>query len=107
MTEYKDDVVSCVDGENKVQFIQSISNLGGKRSRSKYKILGIIGMDQQGICVKLITYSAATDCNFPAPRLANYKKCQSNKELEELEVDDGGTFKGVHVLFQPLSFAVF
>ena len=26
--------------------------------------------------------------------MADYKKCQSNKELEELGVDDGGTFKG-------------
>ena len=51
-------------------------------------------MEQQGICVELITYYVATDCNFPAPSFADYKKLQSNKELEELEVDDGGTFKG-------------
>ena len=35
----------------KVQSIHSISNLGGTRSRSKDKILGIIGMEQQGIYV--------------------------------------------------------
>ena len=51
-------------------------------------------MEQQGICVELITDSVATDCNFPAPSLADYKKYQSKKKLEELEVDDGGTFKG-------------
>ena len=94
ITEDKDDVVACVDGENKVQLIHSISNLGGTRSRSKDKILGIIGMEQQGICVELIPDSVATDCNFPAPSLADYKRCQSKKELEELEVDDGGTFNG-------------
>ena len=81
-------------GENKVQLIHSISNLGGTRSRSKDKNLGIIGMEKQGICVEVITDSVATDCNFPAPSLADDKKCHSNKELEELEVDDGGTFKG-------------
>ena len=61
ITEDKDDFVACVDGENKVQLIHSISNLGVTRSRSKDKILGIIGMEQQGICVALITYSVATD----------------------------------------------
>ena len=71
ITEDKDDVVACVDGENKFQLIHSISNLGGTRSQSKDKILGIIRMEQQGICVELITYSVATDCIFPAPRLAN------------------------------------
>ena len=50
ITEDKDDVVACVDGEHKVQLIHSISNLGWTRSRSKQKILGIIGMEQQGIC---------------------------------------------------------
>ena len=32
ITEDKEDVVACVDGENKVQLIHSISNLGGTRS---------------------------------------------------------------------------
>ena len=82
ITEDKYDVVACVDGENKVQLIHSISNLEGTRSRSKDKILGIIVMEQQGICVELITDSVATDYNFPAPSLADYKKCQSKKELE-------------------------
>ena len=93
ITEDADDFIACVDGENKVQLIHSISNLGGERSRSKYKILGIIGMEQQGSCVELITDSVVTDCNFPAPSLADYKKCQSKKSLEELEVEDGGIFK--------------
>ena len=51
-------------------------------------------MEQQGICVELITYSVATGCNVPALSLADYNQCQSKKELEELEVDGGGTFKG-------------
>ena len=51
-------------------------------------------MEQLGICVELIPDSVATDCNFPTPSLADYKRCQSKKELEELEVDNGGTFKG-------------
>ena len=74
ITEDKDDVVACVDGGVKVQLIHSISNLGGTRSRSKDKILGIIGMEQQGICVELITEYIATDCNFPAPSLEDYKQ---------------------------------
>ena len=71
ITEDKDDVVACVDGENKVQLIHSISNLGGTRSLLKDKTLGIIGMEQQGICVELITDSVATHCNFPAPIVAD------------------------------------
>ena len=77
ITEDKDDVVACVDGENKVQLIHSISNLGGRRSRSKDKILGIIGLKLQGVCVELITDSVATNFNFSASSLADYKKCQS------------------------------
>ena len=88
ITEDKYDVVACVDGESKVQLIHRISSLGGTRPRSKDKILGIIGMEQQGICVELITDAVAIDCNFPAPSLADYKKFQSKKELEELEVDN-------------------
>ena len=72
-TEDKDDVVACMYGEIKVQLIHSISDLGGTRSRSKDKILGIIGIEQQGICVELITDYVATDCNFPASSLADYK----------------------------------
>ena len=94
ITEDKDDVVACVDRGKKVQLIHSISNLGGTRSQSKDKILDIIRMEQQGICVELITDPVATDCNFPPPSLADYKICQSKKESEELEVDNGGTFKG-------------
>ena len=76
ITEDKYDVVACMDGEKKVQLIHSISNFGGRRSWYKDKILGIIGMEQQGICVKLITDSVATDWNIPAPVLADYKQCQ-------------------------------
>ena len=73
-TEDKDDAVSCVYGENKVQLIHSILNLGVTRSRSKDKILGIIGMEQQVICVELITYYVATDCNFPRSKLRRLQK---------------------------------
>ena len=69
ITEDKDDVVASMDGGNKVQLIHSISNLGGTRLLSKDKILGIIGMEQQGICVELIPDSVATDCNFPRFKL--------------------------------------
>ena len=78
-TKDKYDVVACVDGENKAQLIHSISNLGGTCSRSKDKILRIIGMEQQDICVELITDYVATDCNFPDPSLEDYKICQSKK----------------------------
>ena len=71
ITEDKDNVFACLNGENKFQLIHSISNLGGTRSQSKDKILGIIGMEQQGICVELITYYVATDCNFPASNLVD------------------------------------
>ena len=47
--------------------------------KSKDKILGIIGMEEQGICVELITDSVATDWNFPAPSLVDYKQRQSKK----------------------------
>ena len=60
-------------------------------------------MEQQGIFVELITDSVATDCIFPAPSLADYKQCQSKKEQEELEVDDGGTCK-VSSFFIPAPF---
>ena len=68
--------------EEKVQLIHSILNVGGPRSLSKDKILGIIWMEQQGICVELITNYVATECNFPALILEDYKQCQSNKDLE-------------------------
>ena len=71
ITEDKDGVVDCVNGVNKVQLIHSILNLGGNRSRSRDKILGIIGMEKHGICVELITYSVAIYCNFPAPNLVD------------------------------------
>ena len=69
ITEDKYDVVACVDGVNKSQMVHSISNLEGTRSRSKDKILGIIGMEQQGIFVEIITDYVSTDYNFPAPIL--------------------------------------
>ena len=77
--EDKDDIVSCMNGGNVFQLIHRISNLGGTRSRSKDKILGIIGMEQQGICDELITDSVATDCNVTALSLADYKQYQSKK----------------------------
>ena len=76
-TEDKDDDIDCVNRDNKVQLIHSISNLGRTRSKSKDKILDIIGMEKQGISVELITDYVAIDCNFLAPSLAYYKQCQS------------------------------
>ena len=61
ITEDKDDVFALLDGVKKVQLIHIISNLGRTRSQPKDKILGIIRMEQQGICVELITDSVATD----------------------------------------------
>ena len=94
ITEDKNDVVACMDGENKVQLIHRISNLEGTRSLSKDKFLGINGIEQQVIFVELIPDSVAIHCNFPAPSLEDYKQCQSKKVLEELEVDYGVTSKG-------------
>ena len=42
ITEDKDDFDACGDGENTVQLIHSIFNLGGTRSQSKDKIIGIM-----------------------------------------------------------------
>ena len=42
ITEDRDDVVASVGGGKKVQLIHSISNLGGTRSRSKDKIIGML-----------------------------------------------------------------
>ena len=35
LTEEKNEIVACVDGEGKIQLVHSISNLGGKRVRLK------------------------------------------------------------------------
>ena len=79
ITEDKDDDVACVDGGERVHLIHSIYNLRLKRSLSKDKILGVLGMEQQGICVELITDYVATDCNNPAPSLADYKNTNQIK----------------------------
>ena len=51
LTEDKDDVIAFVDGESRIQLVHSVKNLGGTRSRPKNKIVGIIGIRNQGICV--------------------------------------------------------
>ena len=53
-------LLAWMGGEG-VQLIHSISNLGGPRSQLKDKILVVIVMEQQGICVELITDSVAID----------------------------------------------
>ena len=66
----------------------------GTRARSNNKIVGIIGMEHQGICVELVETSMISDCAFDAPSLEAYKKCQTPKELGELEPDGRGVFGG-------------
>ena len=53
LTEDMDEIIAFVDGESKIQLVHSVTNLGGTRSRPKNKIVGIIGMGNQGICVEL------------------------------------------------------
>ena len=69
LTEDKNEIVACVDGKVKIQLVHSISNLDGTRARSNNKILGIIRMDNQGICVELVESSMVSDCVFDAPSL--------------------------------------
>ena len=66
-----------------IQLVHSISNLGGKSARSNKNILGIIRMDNQGICVELVESSMVSDCVFDAPSLEAYRRCQKAKELGE------------------------
>ena len=72
MTEDKNEIIACVDGKSKILLFHSISNLGGTRARSKNKILGIIWMDNQGICVELVEISMVSDCVFNSPSLEAY-----------------------------------
>ena len=66
--------------------------------RNKGKIeqqdLGIIGMDNQGICVDLVESSMVSDFLFYAPSLEAYRRCQTDEKLGELEPDDGGAVGG-------------
>ena len=70
-----------MDAEGKIQLVHSISNLVRTRAISKNKILGIIGMDNQGICVELVENSMVSDCVFDAPSLEAYRRCQTAEEL--------------------------
>ena len=90
LTEDKDKIVACVDGEGKIQLVHSISNLGGTRSRTNNKIVGIMGIEHQGICVELIETSMISDCTFDAPSLEAYKNCKTSEELGALKPDGGG-----------------
>ena len=94
MTEDKNEIVACVDGDGKIQLVHSISNLGRTRARSNKKILGIIGMDNQGICVELVESSMVSDCVLDAPSLGAYRRCQTAEYLGEIEPDGGGAFGG-------------
>ena len=67
LTEDKNEIFACVDGEGKIQLVHSISNLGGTKARSNSTILDIIGMDNQGICVKLVESLMVSYCLFNAP----------------------------------------
>ena len=69
LTEEKNEIIACVDGEG-----HSISKLGGPRARLNNKILGIIRMDNQGICVELVKSSMVSDCVIDAPSLEAYRR---------------------------------
>ena len=79
LTEDKNEIVACVDGKGKIQLVHSISNLGRTRARSNNKILGIIWMDIQGICVELVESSMVSDSVFDSPSLEAYRRCQTAK----------------------------
>ena len=81
MTEDKNEIVAFVDGEGKIQLFHSILNLGGTRAGSKNKILGIIEMDNQGICVEVVESSMVSDCLFDASSLEAYRRCKTAEEL--------------------------
>ena len=83
-----------MDGKGNIQLVHSISNLGRTRARLKKKILGIVRMNNQGICVELVEISMVSDCVFEAPSLEAYRRCQTAEELGELKPDGGGAFGG-------------
>ena len=94
LTEDMDEIIAFADGESKIQLVHSVTNLGGTRSRPKNKIVGIIGMGNQGIFVELDANTMVSDLTFNAPSLEAYKGCESNKEFESLIPDGGGSFEG-------------
>ena len=94
LTEDKNEIIACVDGEGKIQLVHSISNLGGTRAISNNKILGIIRMDNQDICVELVEISMVPYCVFDTPSLEAYRRCQTAEEFGELKPDGIGAFGG-------------
>ena len=89
-----DEVIAFVDGESRIQLVHGVKNLGGTTSRPNNKIVGIIGMRNQGICVELKEETMVTDVKFDAPSLLAYRNCVSTQELKNLTPDGGGSFKG-------------
>ena len=83
-----------MDGEGKIKFVHSISNLGVTRAISKNKILEIIGMDNQGIFVELVESSMVSDCVFDAPSLESYRRFQTAEKFGELKPYGRGAFRG-------------
>ena len=93
VTGDEDNVFLCFDGEKAPQMIHSIKNFGNTFRRKDHKIVGIVGMDQEGAVIQLKHDSVAEDCKFAAPKMSDYEKCNSREDILKMKTPRGG-FKG-------------
>ena len=104
LTQDPDDVVACADSEGKVNLIHSMKNLGGRLRRPEDKILALVGMDSEAVVVEVVKSSLAKGCNFKAPKLSDYKKCDTREQLKKLKANSGPSTVSSAFILAPFLF---
>ena len=89
LTSDPDNIVACADSEGKGNLIHSMKNLGGLLCRPEDKILALVGMESEAVVVEIVKSSLAKDCNFKAPKLDDYKKCDTKEQMKKLKATHG------------------
>eukprot|EP00957_Ditylum_brightwellii_P202011 15328180-Ditylum_brightwellii.AAC.2 len=79
-----DAAVLTADAEKKIAILHSFNMIGGTRAHSEKKMICLLGMGPEAVCVEVNIASISRTCNFRAPKSEDMKTCENADALETL-----------------------
>ena len=84
VTATMDYVIATADGENNIQLIHSMLNVGGTMIRPVHKILGLIGTGSNPVAIIVQHEFLTNECEISTPLIDEIKECSTAAEIKAL-----------------------
>ena len=88
VTATMDYVIATADGENNIQLIHSMMNVGGTMIRPAHKIIGLIGTGTNPVAVIVQHEFLTNECEISTPLIEDINECSTAAEIKALVAPD-------------------